>query len=44
MPTYVITCPACKQRFKASKMPPIDKPFVCPKCGYYKDREVVVTE
>lgn len=34
MPTYVITCPACKQRFKASKMPPIDKPFVCPKCGY----------
>lgn len=34
MPPYIITCPACKQRYKANKLPLMDQPFVCKKCGY----------
>lgn len=34
MPTYIITCPVCKQRYKATKIPSTPKPFVCKKCGY----------
>ena len=34
MPTYIITCPVCKQRYKATKIPSTPQPFVCKKCGY----------
>ena len=34
MSSYVITCPACKQRYRVSNIPASPKPFVCKKCGY----------
>ena len=34
MPAYVITCPVCKQRYKAMNVPSTPQPFVCKKCGY----------
>ena len=34
MPPYVITCPACKQRYKANKIPSTHVTFECKKCGY----------